>query len=330
VHAYDADGRRIRTTGPPVKWNYTGVTTLQWSAAGGLPVLLAESRPWAAYGGADVTYFVYGPDHVPVAQVNPDGSVYALHRDQLGSITVVTNSAGAPVAGRRWDPYGTLVASVGAPSWPVPFGWAGEYRDEAGLVNLRARVYDPTTGTFLQRDPIAPTTREPYGYGGGNPLNATDPSGLYCITGVAGYDASGGEICNGADEARDNLNPDKNYFAQVWDHQLDKDWGTAAAGSFNVVYGGTRFLTGIAALQASGACGMFGPEMMVVCAGASAYMIVTGGARVYRGVNQLRDYDNNPYASGDGCSVGSNAGRFVRGIAPKPAGSIWDLLGGLP
>ncbi len=40
------------------------------------------------------------------------------------------------------------------------------------------RFYDPTTGTFLTRDPIEAVTRSPYGYTGGNPLNATDPSGL--------------------------------------------------------------------------------------------------------------------------------------------------------
>lgn len=42
----------------------------------------------------------------------------------------------------------------------------------------RQRYYDPTTGQFLARDPIEAQTREPYGYVGGNPLNATDPMGL--------------------------------------------------------------------------------------------------------------------------------------------------------
>ena len=33
---------------------------------------------------------------------------------------------------------------------------------------------------FLSRDPMVRTTRSPYGYVGGNPLNGTDPSGLDC------------------------------------------------------------------------------------------------------------------------------------------------------
>lgn len=52
---------------------------------------------------------------------------------------------------------------------------------ETGFQYLRARYYDPATGNFLTRDPIEALTREPYGYVGGNPLNATDPSGLWCL-----------------------------------------------------------------------------------------------------------------------------------------------------
>lgn len=54
---------------------------------------------------------------------------------------------------------------------------------------MTVRFYDPTTGQFLTRDPIEAITRSAYGYVYGNPLNATDPSGLwagdgYCIMGV--------------------------------------------------------------------------------------------------------------------------------------------------
>jgi hypothetical protein len=42
-------------------------------------------------------------------------------------------------------------------------------------------LYDPTTGQFTSRDPLAPLTREAYGYVYGSPLNASDPSGLWCV-----------------------------------------------------------------------------------------------------------------------------------------------------
>lgn len=37
--------------------------------------------------------------------------------------------------------------------------------------------YDPATAQFLSRDPAVDTTRSPYGYVDGNPLNVTDPGG---------------------------------------------------------------------------------------------------------------------------------------------------------
>jgi hypothetical protein len=67
------------------------------------------------------------------------------------------------------------------------------------------RFYDPGTGNFLTRDPANAITRSAYGYVYGNPLNATDPSGLYCLTGVKGHREDGSEICNGASEVANNV-----------------------------------------------------------------------------------------------------------------------------
>ncbi len=47
------------------------------------------------------------------------------------------------------------------------------YDAESGLIYLRARYYDPSTGQFISRDPAVASTREPYAYVGDNPLNAT-------------------------------------------------------------------------------------------------------------------------------------------------------------
>jgi hypothetical protein len=44
---------------------------------------------------------------------------------------------------------------------------------------LRAGVlYDPTSGAFMTRDPALVTTNRAYMYAAGDPLNATDPTGL--------------------------------------------------------------------------------------------------------------------------------------------------------
>lgn len=43
--------------------------------------------------------------------------------------------------------------------------------------------YDPATGQFLTRDPLSAVSREPYGYAMNDPVNNTDPTGLWCPLG---------------------------------------------------------------------------------------------------------------------------------------------------
>ncbi len=102
-----------------------------------------------------------------------------LHLDQLGSTRMLTDSSGTVRATLTYDPYGNITASTGSAT--TPFGFCGQYRDaEDGFIYLRARYYDPATGQFLSLDPAVSSTRRPYSYVGGNPLNATDPTGLAC------------------------------------------------------------------------------------------------------------------------------------------------------
>ena len=64
--------------------------------------------------------------------------------------------------------------------------YTGEVRDTASgseLYSLGPRLYDPTTGRFLQPDPIVPDAGDPqafnrYSYVLNSPLNFVDPSGL--------------------------------------------------------------------------------------------------------------------------------------------------------
>jgi len=72
---------------------------------------------------------------------------------------------------------------------PTDFTFTGQ-RAEAGigLMDYRARFYDPVLGRFIQPDTIVPEAGNPqalnrYSYVLGNPLRYTDPSG-YCIPGV--------------------------------------------------------------------------------------------------------------------------------------------------
>ncbi len=167
MYAYSPDGIRSTKSGPGTN------TTYKWDRASGLPMLLSETTT-----NVGTTYYIYGPAGLPIEQINANGSVYFIHHDQLGSTRMITDVSGNAVATISYDAYGNERARSGTAS--SPFGFAGQYSDaESGFQYLRARYYDPTTGQFLTRDPIEAITRSAYGYVYGNPLNATDPSGLY-------------------------------------------------------------------------------------------------------------------------------------------------------
>lgn len=51
------------------------------------------------------------------------------------------------------------------------------YRDPTDLQFPRARYYDPAVGRFLSEDPLP--TMQRYSYAGSNPVNLTDPAGLW-------------------------------------------------------------------------------------------------------------------------------------------------------
>jgi RHS repeat-associated protein len=158
--AYDGTGlMSSRTLGE-------STSHLTWDVSGGLPLLLGDGQ--ASY--------VYGPDGLPIEQIDTEEAPTYYHHDQLGSTRMLTNATGEVTAKFTYDAYGGLEASSG--SQATPLGYAGQYTlAQSGLQYLRARVYDPVTGQFLTRDPLEEVTREPYVYAYDNPLNRTDPSG---------------------------------------------------------------------------------------------------------------------------------------------------------
>jgi len=100
--------------------------------------------------------------------------------DALGSTRLVTDASGAVVGRSTYDAYGTQTASGTGST----FGFTGQQTDaESGLVYLRARYYDPSTGVFLQRDPYPlasnnPLTVNRYVYANNSPTTMVDPSGM--------------------------------------------------------------------------------------------------------------------------------------------------------
>jgi len=96
-----------------------------------------------------------------------------LHADNQGSIIAWSNAAGA-VTTTSYDPYGAPQSWSGS-----RFSYTGQIMlAELSLYHYKARAYDPTTGRFLQVDPVGYTAdNDLYAYVGADPTNASDSSG---------------------------------------------------------------------------------------------------------------------------------------------------------
>jgi RHS repeat-associated protein len=163
TYAHDGDGKRASST-------VGGVTTRSvYDAVGGLPMLLDDGTRKYVYG-LGLAYAVSG------------STIEVYHTDGLGSVRALTDAAGQVTATYRTDEFGVPTATTGSSG--QPFGYTGEQRDSATeMVYLRARMYDPAMGRFIQRDPYpgaigAPLSLNRFSYVQNNPINLVDPSGL--------------------------------------------------------------------------------------------------------------------------------------------------------
>ncbi len=150
----------------------TGLTThyFTWDNSGSLPFVLNDGE----------NSYIYGPNGLPIEQVDAEEVPSYLHHDQLGSTRLLTDASGEASAGFSYTPYGELEGVTGTAA--TPLGFAGQYTDaESGLQYLRARFYDSATAQFLTKDPLAELTRSPYEYARNNPLTYFDPTGRACV-----------------------------------------------------------------------------------------------------------------------------------------------------
>lgn len=106
---------------------------------------------------------------------------------------------------------------------------------------LRARYYDPATAQFTSRDPALATTGEPHSYSYDNPLNMSDPTGLFSWDDIrqAGGAIAGG-IATGIGFAHDNIavpfaKAVLGYAAQAAGECASQTVGGIASCSFTVV-----------------------------------------------------------------------------------------------
>ena len=113
----------------------------------------------------------------PLAMLRSATTSY-YEADGLGSVTSLSNAAGALAQTYTFDSFGNQTASGGSLTNPFRYT-AREFDTETNLQFSRARYYDPSTGRFLSEDPIRfGGGISFYPYVGNQPANFSDPSGL--------------------------------------------------------------------------------------------------------------------------------------------------------
>ncbi|MFJ9448086.1 ricin-type beta-trefoil lectin domain protein [Kitasatospora sp. NPDC101235] len=113
------------------------------------------------------------------------GSFVVQAADHHGTGTTSIDLTASATTRRASDPFGNPRGNQPAPgTWLGTKGFVGGTKDDTtNLTNLGARQYDPTSGRFINPDPILnqadPRQWNGYAYSHNDPVNRSDPSGLY-------------------------------------------------------------------------------------------------------------------------------------------------------
>ncbi|MEO7592651.1 MAG: RHS repeat-associated core domain-containing protein, partial [Byssovorax sp.] len=175
---YNALGDRVSKTTPDGTTTYMGK--------------LYEFRQES--GQPQHVFHVYGPegalaDITQATAASPKVVTY-LANDALGSVGAVITPAGSVPQRAYFEPFGRRINPDGSEvdvstAGAVKNGFTGHEHDyEFGLINMRGRMYDPSSRRFLTPDPVVSSplfgqSWNPYSYVNNSPLNATDPTGYF-------------------------------------------------------------------------------------------------------------------------------------------------------
>lgn len=162
--AYNGVGDRLQQTVGGVTTNYA------LDLNSGLTQVLADGT----------NNYLYGVGRIGQ---HDTAAMQYLGADGLGSVRQIYNAAGVVGRNTLYDPFGNVLTTNG--TLASVYGYTGEETDATGLVYLRARYYAPGQGRFLLKDPSGMDDNL-YGYSNANPINRSDPTGLFSLEGLDG------------------------------------------------------------------------------------------------------------------------------------------------
>ncbi|MFF3069701.1 polymorphic toxin-type HINT domain-containing protein [Kitasatospora sp. NPDC057936] len=171
------------------KTGTAGPTTYLYDAAGNQLIRRDPGKTTINLGGDELVYngsTVTGVRYyqIPggVTLVRQGGTSTYQIADPHGTGNLAFDGTTLAESRRPSDPFGNPRGTQPT-TWAGDHGFIGGTKDDAtGLTNLGAREYQPTTGRFLNPDPLIDTATpqqwNAYAYSSNNPVNLSDPSGL--------------------------------------------------------------------------------------------------------------------------------------------------------
>jgi len=174
TYTYDGDGKRAKKSNGKLYWYGTGSDPLDETDLS---------------GSVTNEYVFFGGKRIARRNVQIFGLVTYYFADHLGTSRVVTSSAGVVQDDSDFYPFGgERVITFNSGN---TYKFTGKERDyESGLDNFTARYDSSSLGRFMSADPIFimpqklidPQQWNLYAYVRNNPLNLTDPTGMYTVS----------------------------------------------------------------------------------------------------------------------------------------------------
>ncbi len=157
---YDADGTRVvreEASSNSATYNISATYELRFDAAS-----LSEARISVLSSTGRVVTEVFVERTEVAANERWESVKKFVHDDHLGSTHMVTDREGVVESSVMYGPWGAALdgddwanPATNADLEELPAGFTGHRPElDAGLINMRGRMYDPEVGRFMSVDPV--------------------------------------------------------------------------------------------------------------------------------------------------------------------------------